>query len=97
MISLLYFSNTLARGGAEEHILTLLHGLDRARFRACLVCTPEVAEKVRPDVPDDVDLVPLTLRKPRDVAAAAASTSCTRTSSTRASSPRPSAACAACR
>ena len=72
MISVCYFSNTLARGGAEEHVLTLLHGLDRARFRACLVCTPEVAEKVRPDVPDDVDLVPLTLRKPRDVAAAAA-------------------------
>lgn len=72
MISVCYFSNALARGGAEEHILTLLHGLDRTRFRASLVCTPEVAEKVRPDVPDDVDVVPLRLRKPRDVGAAIA-------------------------
>jgi len=72
VISVCYFSNALARGGAEEHILTLLHGLDRSRFRSSLVCTPEVAEKVRPDVPDDVDLVPLELRKPYHLGAALA-------------------------
>lgn len=70
MISVLYFSNTLARGGAEEHILTLLRGLDRSRFRAHLVCTPEVAEKLSPDVPADVDLIPLRLRKPGDLSTA---------------------------
>ncbi len=70
MISVLYFSNTLARGGAEEHILTLLRGLDRSRFRAHLVCTPEVADRVRRDVPADVDLIQLRLRKPGDVGAA---------------------------
>ncbi len=72
MISVLYFSNTLARGGAEEHILTLLRGLDRSRFRAHLACTPEVAEKMRPDVPTDVDLIPLRLRRPGDLGAARA-------------------------
>jgi len=69
-LSVLYFSNALARGGAEEHILTLLRGLDRARFRPHLVCTPEVARRLRPDLPDDVDLIPLRLRHPRQVEAA---------------------------
>ena len=72
MISVLYFSNTLARGGAEEHILTLLRGLDRHRFRPALVCTPEVAEKIRRDVPRDVPLTALRLRKPYEIGAASA-------------------------
>jgi glycosyltransferase involved in cell wall biosynthesis len=66
VISILYFSNSAVRGGAEEHILTLLRGLDRSRFHAGLACTPEVARQIRPDVPDDVELVPLRLRTPRD-------------------------------
>ena len=69
-LSVLYFSNALARGGAEEHILTLLRGLDRARFRLHLVCTPEVAQRIRPDLPGDVDLIPLRLRQPRQIEAA---------------------------
>jgi glycosyltransferase involved in cell wall biosynthesis len=72
MISVLHFSNTLARGGAEEHILTLLRGLDRSTFRVHLVCTPQVAEAIRPDVPTDVELTALRLRKPGDVGAARA-------------------------
>lgn len=70
MISVLYFSNTLARGGAEEHILTLLRGLDRSRFRPGLVCSPEVAEQIRTDLPTDVELTALRLRKPGDLSAA---------------------------
>lgn len=69
-LSVLHFSNTLARGGTEEHIIFLLRGLSRDRFRLHLVCTPEVAEKIRPDVPVDVELLPLRLRKPTEVAAA---------------------------
>jgi glycosyltransferase involved in cell wall biosynthesis len=72
MISVLHFSNTLVRGGAEQHMLTLLRGLDRSRFRPHLVCTPEVAEKIGPDLPSDVELLPLRLRKPSDVGAARA-------------------------
>lgn len=67
MISLLYFSNAQVRGGAEEHILTLLRGLDRQRFRAHLVCTPSVAATLGEDVPADVEVTPLTLRHPRHV------------------------------
>jgi glycosyltransferase involved in cell wall biosynthesis len=68
--SVLYFSNALTRGGAEEHIVTLLRGLDRHQFRPLLVCTPEVAGQVRSDLPGDVELIPLCLRKPSHLVAA---------------------------
>ena len=71
-LSVLYFSNSLVRGGAEEHILTLLRGLDRSRFRAHLVCTPEVARQLRPDLPEDVQLTALRVRRPQHVGAALA-------------------------
>jgi glycosyltransferase involved in cell wall biosynthesis len=70
VVSILYFSNALERGGAEEHILTLLRGLDRTQFRMAWMCSPTVAAKVRPDVPSDVELIPLSLRRPGDVRAA---------------------------
>jgi glycosyltransferase involved in cell wall biosynthesis len=66
----LHFLNTLARGGTEEHVLILLRGLDRRQFRLHLVCPPEVAEKLRADVPPDVELLPLRLRKPTQAASA---------------------------
>jgi glycosyltransferase involved in cell wall biosynthesis len=55
------FTNATARGGAEEHMLTLLHGIDRARFRLHLVCPPDVAAKLQPDLPSDVESIPLRL------------------------------------
>jgi glycosyltransferase involved in cell wall biosynthesis len=69
-LSVLHFSNSLVRGGAEEHMLTLLRGLDRRRFRPLLVCTPEVAVALGADVPADVAVIPLKLRKPAQVGAA---------------------------
>ena len=69
-ISVLHFSNTLVRGGVEEHILTLLRGLDRRYFRLYLVCTPEVAIKLQPDLPGDVELMPLCLMQPSLIASA---------------------------
>jgi glycosyltransferase involved in cell wall biosynthesis len=69
-LPVLYFSNSLVRGGAEEHVLTLLRGLDRSRFRPLVACTPEVARKIEPDVPDGVPVTALRLRHPRDVGAA---------------------------
>ncbi|HLJ17357.1 MAG TPA: glycosyltransferase family 4 protein [Bryobacteraceae bacterium] len=63
-ISVVHFTNSVARGGVEEHILTLLGGLDRRQFRLQFVCTPDVAEQMRPDLPSDVTLYPLHFRKP---------------------------------
>jgi glycosyltransferase involved in cell wall biosynthesis len=71
-LSVVYFSNSLARGGAEEHILTLVRGLDRSRFRAHLVCTPEVERALRADLPPDVEATALRLRRPGHVGAALA-------------------------
>lgn len=69
-ISVLYFSNELVRGGAEEHVLTLMRGLDRELFCAHLACPPELAEKLRHDLPEDVGVTPLCLRKPSQLGAA---------------------------
>ena len=69
-LSLLYFSNAPVRGGVEEHILTLLRGLDRKLFRLHLVCPAECMEKLRPDLPPDVEALPLTLDQPTQLAAA---------------------------
>lgn len=70
LVSVLYFSNSGGRGGAEEHILTLLRGLDRRRFRPCLVCRPNLAAQISKDVPPDVDLLPLRFEHPAQVAGA---------------------------
>ena len=69
-LNVLHFTNARTRGGAEEHILTLLDGLDRARFRPFLACPPEVAAKLEPDLPGDVTVIRLCLRKPRHLGAA---------------------------
>lgn len=69
-VSVLHFSNSPVRGGAEEHILTLLGGLDRKYFRLHLVCPPETEARLKPDVPTDVELIPLALSRPTQVGAA---------------------------
>jgi glycosyltransferase involved in cell wall biosynthesis len=62
-ISVMFFSNSTVRGGAEEHMLTLLHGLDQSLFRLHLACPPVVAAKLQADLPRDVELIPLQLDK----------------------------------
>jgi len=66
-IAVLYFTNSIVRGGAEEHILTLLRQLDRTLFRPLLVCPPECAEKLRPDLPADVKVEELNLTWPYQI------------------------------
>jgi len=66
-IAVLHFTNSVVRGGAEEHILTLLRNLDRKIFRPLLVCPPECAEKLRPDLPGDVPLERLQYQWPYQV------------------------------
>ena len=63
-IPILYFSNETDRGGAEEHLLALLRGLDRKHFRLHLACTSEMAKKLHSDLPEDVEVFRVMLRKP---------------------------------
>lgn len=67
-VSVLYFTNGKARGGAEEHILTLLRGLDRSRFQPYLACTPVVAECLAKDLPADVEVFPVSFGGLRELA-----------------------------
>jgi len=69
-IPVLHFTNSVVRGGAEEHILTLLRKLDRTIFRPLLVCPPECAEKLRPDLPGDVPVEPLQFQWPYQIGSA---------------------------
>jgi glycosyltransferase involved in cell wall biosynthesis len=61
MISVLQFSNTLTRGGVEEHMLSLLQGLDRRVFQLYLACTPAVLKQIGSDIPNDVEVLPIEL------------------------------------
>jgi glycosyltransferase involved in cell wall biosynthesis len=63
-ISVLHFTNSDVRGGAEEHILTLLRNLDRKVFRPLLVCQPKCAEALLADLPGDIPLERLEYQWP---------------------------------
>jgi glycosyltransferase involved in cell wall biosynthesis len=69
-VTVLHFSNAVVRAGAEEHMLTLLVRLDRARFRPMLAAHPRLIELLRPDIPSDVEAIPIVLDGPRDLAGA---------------------------
>jgi L-malate glycosyltransferase len=60
-IAALLFTGNRVRYGAEEHMLTLLRELPRPLFRFHMVCPPELAEKIRGDLPADVELIELSL------------------------------------
>ena len=61
-ISVLHFSNEFVRGGAET--ADAADGLSRRYFDLHLVCTPQLAQLLKPDLPPDVEMLPLLLRKP---------------------------------
>jgi len=52
--TVLYFTNSVARGGVKEHILALLWKLDSKIFRPVLVCPPKYVEKFHRDLSDDL-------------------------------------------
>lgn len=64
-IAVAHFTNSETRGGAEEHMLTLLRGFDRELFRPHLVCPPALAQALRDDIPADVAVAPLCWKSPR--------------------------------
>jgi glycosyltransferase involved in cell wall biosynthesis len=68
--SVAHFTAAEVRAGVEEHILTLLRGLERRYFRLFLMCRPEVARKLGADVPRDVEVEPLDLGRLGPVVAA---------------------------
>ena len=69
-ILVLHFANEPVRAGAEEHMLMLLTRLDRSRFHPMLAAPPELIAMLRPDLPTDLKVFPISLRSWRDAAAA---------------------------
>lgn len=65
-----HYTNSRARGGAEEHILTLLRGLDRELFDLTLVCSDQVAALIAADLPHDVRVHRVVLDRPLDLRSA---------------------------
>lgn len=64
----MYFLNTLVRGGVEEHVLTLANGLDRSRFKVSLACPGALLELLRPDLAPDVKVFEVEARSWSDLA-----------------------------
>src|SRR5579872_976498 len=60
-IPVLHFTYSQVYAGAEEHMLTLLRGLDRDQFRPYLACHPDLHDKVKNTVPEDIQIFPLRL------------------------------------
>lgn len=50
MIRIAFFVNTMARGGVEEHILSLIQRLDRKEFDPHLICAESLWEALRRDL-----------------------------------------------
>ncbi len=69
-ISVLHFTYSEVYAGAEEHMLTLLRGLDRQQFRPLLACHPRLLEEIRPTLPEDVEVFPIRLEGLTSYAAA---------------------------
>jgi glycosyltransferase involved in cell wall biosynthesis len=67
-ITVLHFDNSRVRGGVEEHMLTLLKGFNRGRFRPMMAAHPQLIELLRSDLPTDVETIPVVLQGPRDLA-----------------------------
>jgi L-malate glycosyltransferase len=60
-IPVLHFTYSQVYAGAEEHMLALLRGLDRERFRPLLACHPRLLEGMRHALPGDVEVFPIRL------------------------------------
>jgi glycosyltransferase involved in cell wall biosynthesis len=69
-IAVMHFATESVRGGAEEHMLMLLTHLDRTRFRPMLAAPPRLIELFRPDLPHDIESIPVALRDASDLGAA---------------------------
>ncbi len=60
-ISVLHFTYSKVYAGAEEHMLTLLRGLDRELFRPLLACHPRLLQEMRSTLPGDVEAFPIRI------------------------------------
>ncbi|PIQ89475.1 MAG: hypothetical protein COV72_02920 [Candidatus Omnitrophica bacterium CG11_big_fil_rev_8_21_14_0_20_42_13] len=66
---ILYFLNSTVRAGAEEHVLSLIKGLDKDEFEPILVCPQELIS-LMPELTDlNIKHYPAKIRKWRNIGA----------------------------
>jgi glycosyltransferase involved in cell wall biosynthesis len=63
-LSVMLFTHSTPRGGAEEQMRLLAAGLDRRYFHVHMACPHELANRLRPDLAPDVELIPIDLTRP---------------------------------
>lgn len=66
-IRIAYILPTEVRGGVEEHVLSLVKGIDRTRFQTFIVASPKLLESLRQDLePGETVEMPLRICSLRD-------------------------------
>ena len=66
-IRIAYILPTEVRGGVEEHVLSLVKGIDRTRFQTFIVAPPKLLESLRQDLESDETVeMPLRISSLRD-------------------------------
>lgn len=70
-LTILHFTNSLERGGAEQHMLSLIRGMDYSAFRPILACPHALARQLAGDLHPRAELFPIEFRHPTDFGTAA--------------------------
>lgn len=65
-LTVVHFTSSADRGGAEEHLVNLVRGLDKRQFAPIVVCQPSLAEELKVELGDSAGLIPTPLFGPRD-------------------------------
>ena len=67
-VKVLYFLNSLVRGGVEEHVLGLLRGIDRDKFEPVLVCPQKLIDLIKDELMKaQVRYYPVCIRRWRNI------------------------------
>ncbi len=67
-VKIVYFLNSLVRGGVEEHVLRLIEGLDKRQFEPILVCPQALIDLMKPDLEEQqIKFYPICIRKWSDI------------------------------
>lgn len=65
-LNILYFTSSREIGGAERHMVSLIHDLNREAFEPIVACPAILAEQMQSDLRCEIEFVPIDLRSPFD-------------------------------
>src|SRR4051794_12787247 len=66
-IRIAYILPTEIRGGVEEHVLSLVKGIDKSKFQPFIVAPASLLKSLQPDLePGEAEVLPLRISSLRD-------------------------------